>query len=200
MAAHGHYVLMFRVQLGQTLAQATHEGIDGLLGNCAVGSIRPYRPHDVVAADNRRTGIHQLKQPILLRRQRGFDQFAIDQYLMCGRVYVQTTGLRVLKNERRGRSRIHEGQLIAQRDLDFIAIVQPLGTDYVSPIEMCPVLAVQILYFLVVFVPRNTGVQPGYLAVIQDDVAFRAAANHDRATFKRPGLTGIGPTLEHKHG
>ncbi len=74
MPAHRHEVLVVGVHLGQALAQAAHQGVDGLLGDAAFGRVGPDRAHDVIAADDAGRVDDQLQQPILLRRERRLEQ------------------------------------------------------------------------------------------------------------------------------
>ena len=62
---------------------------------------------------------------------------------------------RRLERQGRGGAGIDKGQLVAQGDLDFVAVVERLRRDDVAAVEMRAVLAAQVLDLVVVAVPDD---------------------------------------------
>jgi len=108
-------------------------------------------------------------------------------------------GRSLIEHQGRGRACVHERQLEAQGNLDFIAVAQLLWMNDIAAVEMRAVLAAEVLQLVVILAPDHARVQPRHLPIVQHDVAIRAAPDRHHLVFERPHLPHVA-ALHDQHG
>ena len=129
MPAHSDDVLVHGIQLGQALAQAADQGVDGLLADALLDRLGPDLAHYLVTGDHTALGVLQQRQQAILSWGQGWiEHLILNEHL--ARVVVDPqvpSGRRLgrnVKHQRCGLAGIHKGQLEAQGNLHLVAILQ----------------------------------------------------------------------------
>lgn len=191
MAADGDEVVVV-VYFGEAVAEATDEGIYGLLGYAFAACSGPDDFDDFISAADRAIGLDQhFEQAELGEREGGVEFFVVDDDGAACFVEGQASFNRGwLEGEGDGGVGADEEHFDAKGDLDFVAVLDGDCALHLTAVEVGSVFAAEVLEEEAAVLAQDFDVVAGDLAFGQNEVAVVAAADDEFVYFYCPALSG----------